>query len=79
MEGNYSLPVNLGNPEEFTVKDFAVYIKDITNSNSSIKFLPATQDDPKKRRPDITVAKTNIGWSPQVIFLLNLNLIYNVK
>lgn len=66
MNGNYSLPVNLGNPEEFTVEDFAVFIKEITNSNSTIRKLPATKDDPKQRRPDITTAKTRIGWQPSV-------------
>ncbi len=41
-------------------------IKELTRSNSTIRFLPATKDDPKQRRPDITVAKENIGWSPKV-------------
>jgi UDP-glucuronate decarboxylase len=41
-------------------------IKELTQSSSEIKFLPATKDDPKQRRPDITVAKTNIDWSPEV-------------
>lgn len=66
MNGNYSLPVNIGNPEEFTVKDFAVLIKEITKSNSSIIMLPATKDDPRQRRPDITTAKEQIGWQPVV-------------
>ena len=61
MNGNYSLPVNLGNPEEFTVRDFAMLIKEITKSNSTIVSLPATKDDPKQRKPDITCAKTEIG------------------
>lgn len=66
MNGNYSLPVNIGNPEEFTVKDFAVLIKEITKSNSSIIMLPATKDDPRQRRPDITTAKEQLGWQPVV-------------
>jgi UDP-glucuronate decarboxylase len=66
MEGNYSLPVNIGNPDEYKVKDFAVLIKDITGSNSTIRALPATTDDPKQRRPDITTAKRELGWSPKV-------------
>ena len=66
MNGNYSQPVNLGNPEEFQVKDFAVLIKELTKSNSTIKMLPATKDDPKQRRPDITTAKTHLGWEPRV-------------
>jgi UDP-glucuronate decarboxylase len=48
------------------LQDFAYIIKDITNSNSTIKFLPATTDDPRQRKPDITTAKERIGWSPEV-------------
>ncbi len=66
MNGNYSLPVNIGNPDEFTVENFASLIKELTHSNSSINFLPATRDDPKQRRPDITTAMEKIGWHPMV-------------
>lgn len=66
MNGNYSQPVNLGNPDEYTVKDFAHLIKELTRSNSTIQFLPATKDDPRQRKPDITTAKTQIGWEPKV-------------
>lgn len=66
MNGNYSQPVNLGNPDEYTVGEFAEIIKDIVNSNSTIQMLPATKDDPRQRKPDITVAKTQLGWSPKV-------------
>jgi UDP-glucuronate decarboxylase len=66
MNGSYDLPVNLGNPEEYSVKDFAKYIKSLTNSNSEIIFLPKSQDDPSQRRPDITTAKDQLGWAPQV-------------
>ncbi len=65
MNGNYSLPVNIGNPDEYTVQDFAVLIKEITKTNSTIKYLPATEDDPRQRRPDITTAKEKIGWYPK--------------
>jgi UDP-glucose 4-epimerase len=61
-----SLPVNLGNPDEYTVKDFAVLIKELTGSNSTIRHLPATTDDPRQRRPDITLAKRVLGWQPRV-------------
>uniref|UniRef100_A0A6U3PUF8 UDP-glucuronate decarboxylase n=1 Tax=Ditylum brightwellii TaxID=49249 RepID=A0A6U3PUF8_9STRA len=66
MNGDYDMPVNLGNPDEYTVKDFAEYIQDLTMSNSEIKFLEKTEDDPKQRKPDITVAKDNIDWAPKV-------------
>lgn len=66
MNGNYSQPVNIGNPDEYTVKEFAVMIKELTNSTSTIKLLPATKDDPRKRKPDITVAGKQIGWKPEI-------------
>jgi len=65
MNSNYSLPVNLGNPDEYTMADFASTIKRLTKSSSSIVRLPANQDDPRQRKPDITTAKTHIGWRPQ--------------
>ena len=66
MNGDYDHPVNLGNPEEFTVKDFAVYIKKMANSASEIIHLPKSQDDPQQRQPDITTAQREIGWKPVV-------------
>jgi nucleoside-diphosphate-sugar epimerase len=47
-------------------QDFAVLIKELTQSNSTIVMLPKTKDDPKQRRPDITTAKERLGWSPKV-------------
>ena len=66
MNGGYDMPVNLGNPDEYTVKHFAEYIKDMTESSSEICFLPATKDDPTQRKPDITTAKRELGWEPKV-------------
>lgn len=66
MDGEYDLPVNLGNPDEYTVKDFAEYIKDITGSDSKITFLPATKDDPTQRKPDISTAKRELNWEPKI-------------
>lgn len=66
MNGNYSQPVNLGNPDEYTVKDFAHLIKELTGSNSTIQMLPATKDDPRQRKPDITTAGERLGWKPVV-------------
>jgi len=66
MEGNYDQPVNLGNPDEYTVGNFAKYIKDLTNSESEIVFLEHSQDDPTQRKPVIDVAKEKLGWSPVV-------------
>jgi UDP-glucuronate decarboxylase len=66
MNGGYDQPVNLGNPEEYSVKEFAEYIKNITESDSNILFLPKQQDDPSQRRPDIRTAQEQLGWKPQV-------------
>lgn len=66
MNGNYNMPVNLGNPEEYSVKHFAETIKEITKSDSEIMYLEKTQDDPTQRRPAIDVAKQEINWEPKV-------------
>jgi nucleoside-diphosphate-sugar epimerase len=65
MESDYTKPVNIGNPEEVTILELAKKIKQMTNSNSEISFAPLPQDDPVRRKPDITVAKT-LGWEPKI-------------
>ncbi|TPX45158.1 hypothetical protein SeLEV6574_g04036 [Synchytrium endobioticum] len=66
MESNVSEPVNLGNPEEYTIKQFAEIIRDIVGEkNTKIINLPPTTDDPQRRRPDITRAKALLGWEPR--------------
>lgn len=59
-------PVNLGNPDEMTILDFASRIIALTGSRSQIEFRPLPEDDPKVRRPDITKARTILGWEPRV-------------
>ena len=59
-------PVNLGNPGEFTVRELAETIIRITGSKSKIVYRPLPQDDPSRRRPDITLAQKMLGWSPKV-------------
>ena len=59
-------PVNLGNPEELSVLEFARRILELTGSNSAIEFRPLPQDDPKRRQPDISKARQALGWAPQV-------------
>jgi len=66
MNGGYERPINLGNPDEFTIKEFAVFIKKLTKSKSDIRFLAATKDDPSKRKPDISLAKEKLKWEPRV-------------
>ncbi|MEK6646385.1 MAG: UDP-glucuronic acid decarboxylase family protein [Candidatus Firestonebacteria bacterium] len=59
-------PVNLGNPTEMTILEFAKAIKKLTNSKSEIVFKDLPQDDPKQRKPDISRAKKMLGWQPQI-------------
>jgi len=66
MNGGYDGPVNLGNPDEFTVKEFAEFVRTSTNSKSDIQFLEKSEDDPTQRKPDISLAKKVIGWAPKV-------------
>jgi len=59
-------PINLGNPEEFTVGDFAKLVLQITGSSSPIEYRPLPQDDPSRRRPVIKRANQRLGWQPEV-------------
>ncbi len=59
-------PVNLGNPREMTILEFADQIRNITGTKASIAFKPLPQDDPKRRQPDIAKAKRVLGWEPKV-------------
>jgi UDP-glucuronate decarboxylase len=58
-------PVNIGNPEEFTILQLAQLIIQLTKSKSGIDFKPLPADDPAKRKPDITLAKEKLGWNPK--------------
>ena len=59
-------PVNLGNPVEFTILELATMVKELIGSKSEIVFQPLPQDDPVRRRPDITLAKAKLGWEPTI-------------
>lgn len=59
-------PINLGNPGEFTMIELAENILELTHSSSELVFKPLPEDDPKQRRPDITLAKQHLGWEPQI-------------
>jgi dTDP-glucose 4,6-dehydratase len=67
-QSNYHEPVNIGNPGEMTVRQFADKILAKTGSKSTIDFRPLPVDDPKVRQPDITLAKQLLGWEPKVSF-----------
>jgi dTDP-glucose 4,6-dehydratase len=59
-------PVNLGNPREMTILEFADCIQNVSGATAPIDFRPLPEDDPKRRQPDITKAKTVLGWEPKV-------------
>jgi len=66
LGADHHLPVNIGNPHEMTVLDFAKKIIELTGSKSAIVYKPLPEDDPQVRQPDITKAKRILGWEPQV-------------
>ncbi|XP_073516810.1 UDP-glucuronic acid decarboxylase 1-like isoform X1 [Phyllobates terribilis] len=73
MNSNVSSPVNLGNPEEHTILEFARLIKQLVGSGGEIQFLSEAQDDPQRRKPDIRKAKLLLGWEPVVPLEEGLN------
>jgi dTDP-glucose 4,6-dehydratase len=66
MESNLNDPVNIGNPQEMTIEDIARTIIRLTGSKSKLVYRPLPEDDPKVRQPDITRARTLLGWEPKV-------------
>ena len=67
MKSNLHEPVNLGNPREMSINEFAETVKKLTGKDIEISFEPLPVDDPKVRRPDITRAKKELGWDPKVL------------
>jgi UDPglucose 6-dehydrogenase len=59
-------PVNIGNPHEMTILELAELVRELTGSDSAMEFTPRPQDDPSQRRPDITLARTDLHWEPTV-------------
>jgi len=66
MDSDYHEPVNIGNPGEFTIKELAEKVIKLTKSKSKIVFMDLPKDDPKQRKPDITLAKALLDWGPKV-------------
>jgi dTDP-glucose 4,6-dehydratase len=66
MMSDYCEPVNIGNPNEISVLEFAEIVIDIMGSKSNITYCDLPQDDPQVRRPDITRAREILGWEPKV-------------
>ena len=76
LMSDYAYPVNIGNPVEITINDFAQEIIKLTGSNVKITFKPLPTDDPKQRKPDITKAKEILGWEPKVSRAEGLKITY---
>ncbi len=60
-------PINIGNPNEFTIKELAEHVLKLTGSSSTLTYLPLPSDDPKRRKPDISKAKEVLDWEPQIL------------
>ncbi|GAB4092486.1 UDP-glucuronic acid decarboxylase family protein [Flaviaesturariibacter terrae] len=74
---DYSYPVNVGNPDEISLKDFAEEVLKLTGDNVKIVYKPLPQDDPKQRKPDITKARQLLGWEPKVHRSEGLRITYD--
>ena len=77
LMSDYAQPVNVGNPDEITILDFAKEIIKLTGTDQKIVFNPLPTDDPKQRRPDITLAQSILGWEPKVHRSAGLKITYD--
>jgi dTDP-glucose 4,6-dehydratase len=77
LMSDYHMPVNVGNPDEISLKDFAEEVIALTGTNQKIIYKPLPVDDPKQRQPDITKAKTILGWQPKVKRREGLKMTYD--
>ena len=66
MNGEHTGPINLGNPDEYTILELAQAVQNLINPDAEIKFEPLPADDPRRRRPDITKAQTLLNWEPTI-------------
>jgi dTDP-glucose 4,6-dehydratase len=76
LMSDYVLPMNIGNPSEITIKEFAEEIIKLTGTSQKIVYHPLPKDDPKQRQPDITKAKNILGWEPKISREEGLKLTY---
>jgi dTDP-glucose 4,6-dehydratase len=77
LMSDYSMPVNIGNPDQITLKEFAEEVIKLTGTNQKIVYKPLPQDDPKQRQPDITLAKKLLNWEPKVQRAEGLKITYH--
>merc|ERR1712113_721253 len=66
MEGDEIGPINLGNPDEFTMEELARTVQEVVNPNANVIYKENTADDPRQRKPNISKAKNFLGWEPKV-------------
>ncbi len=66
MESNYQKPMNIGNPNEFSIKQLAYLVRDLINPNLEFEYKALPQDDPKQRKPSIILAKEILNWEPKI-------------
>lgn len=76
LMSDYHLPVNIGNPDEITIREFAEEIQKLTGTRQKVIFHPLPKDDPKQRQPDITRARQLLGWEPKVPRAEGLKITY---
>jgi dTDP-glucose 4,6-dehydratase len=76
LMSDYVMPVNIGNPDEISLKDFAEEIIRLTGTHQQIVYKPLPVDDPKQRQPDISKAKEILGWEPKVSRAEGLKITY---
>jgi dTDP-glucose 4,6-dehydratase len=77
LMSDYAYPVNIGNPDEITIKEFAEEIIQLTQTDQKVIYQPLPTDDPKQRRPDITLAKEILNWEPKVHRSEGLKITYD--
>jgi dTDP-glucose 4,6-dehydratase len=77
LMSDYHLPVNIGNPDEITIKEFAEEIVRLTGTSQKVVYMPLPQDDPKQRQPDITKARKILGWEAKVPRAEGLRITYD--
>ncbi|HUS03249.1 MAG TPA: UDP-glucuronic acid decarboxylase family protein [Chitinophagaceae bacterium] len=76
LMSDYSLPVNIGNPDQITLREFAEEIIDLTGTKQKVVYKPLPEDDPQKRQPDISKAREILGWEPAVSRREGLKITY---
>ena len=76
-DDDFTGPINIGNPDEFTIQEIAEKIVKLTNSSSKIVFKQLPEDDPKQRKPDISIAKEKINWEPEISLINGLKQTIN--